>query len=341
VSAAAAVWAGTAALVCYVVVSGIRGSAWTAALKDVLILGVAIGIGVYLPTHYFGGVGPMFTAIERAKPGFLTLPGAGMSLSWFISTVVLSSLGLFMWPHTFASAYTARSDGAFRRNAVLLPLYQLVILFVFLAGFAALLVVPGLTGADADLSLLRIAARTFSPWMVGVIGAAGLLTALVPGSMLLISAATIVAQNVYRPLVPTASERNRALVARTSVPIIAVIAALFAEHGGQTIVTLLLLGYTIVTQLAPALLAAFGRVRWATPVGAIAGICAGEATAVYLSLTGASISTLTPSAPQMMKDLNIGVIALAVNVVVLMVVSLTMGRPTMIVTPGSAALDAA
>src|SRR5690348_3835339 len=46
VAPSVAVWAGAAALVFYVVISGVRGSAWTSALKDVMILGVAVGIGI-------------------------------------------------------------------------------------------------------------------------------------------------------------------------------------------------------------------------------------------------------------------------------------------------------
>ena len=88
-------------------------------------------------------IGAMFRAIEQAKPGFLTLPQTGMSPAWFISTVLLTALGFYMWPQYFASVYTARNEDVFRKNAVMLPLYQLVILFVFFAGFAALLVVPG------------------------------------------------------------------------------------------------------------------------------------------------------------------------------------------------------
>ncbi|MEO6778241.1 MAG: sodium:solute symporter family protein, partial [Gemmatimonadaceae bacterium] len=64
-----AVWTSSVALVGYVVVSGVRGSAWTSALKDVMILAVAIGIGIYLPLHYFGGYREMFEAVERARPG--------------------------------------------------------------------------------------------------------------------------------------------------------------------------------------------------------------------------------------------------------------------------------
>ena len=44
----------------YVMTSGIRGAAWTAAVKDVLTLGVVVFIGLYLPSHYFGGIGAMF-----------------------------------------------------------------------------------------------------------------------------------------------------------------------------------------------------------------------------------------------------------------------------------------
>ena len=56
---------------------------------------------------------------------------------------------MFTWPQFFDGIYTSRSDAPFRWNAVVLPLYQLVVLFVCFIGFAATLVVPGLVGADA------------------------------------------------------------------------------------------------------------------------------------------------------------------------------------------------
>ncbi len=155
ISATQAVWAGSLVLVMYVVVSGVRGSAWTAVLKDIMILGVALVLGTYLPAHLHGGFSAMFAQIDRVHPGLLTLPRTGMSPAWFISTVLLTTLGFYMWPHTFGSCYTARNENVFRRNAVLMPLYQLVLLFVFFTGFAALLEVPGLTG---DVGRLVVAA---------------------------------------------------------------------------------------------------------------------------------------------------------------------------------------
>ncbi|MGH7634923.1 MAG: sodium:solute symporter family protein, partial [Gemmatimonadaceae bacterium] len=274
----AAAWAGGAALVVFVVSSGVRGSAWTSVLKDVMILSTAVFLGVYLPIHYYGGYGAMFAAIETANPTFFVLPASGLSPSWFISTVLLTGLGFYMWPHSFASVYTAKSEDVFRKNAMVLPLYQLVVLFVFFAGFAAVLVVPGLKGSDADLSLLRISRDTFGAPMLGLIGAAGLLTALVPGSMILISAATILAQNVYRPLTKGVSDRHVSVLARAMVPLIALVAVVLTLRGGSAIVNLLLMGYNLVTQLFPAVILSLGQRPVATAAGAFAGIVAGEAT---------------------------------------------------------------
>ncbi|MGH7655671.1 MAG: sodium:solute symporter family transporter, partial [Gemmatimonadaceae bacterium] len=75
----AAAWAGGAALVVFVVSSGVRGSAWTSVLKDVMILSTAVFLGVYLPIHYYGGYGAMFAAIETANPTFFVLPASGLS----------------------------------------------------------------------------------------------------------------------------------------------------------------------------------------------------------------------------------------------------------------------
>ena len=320
-SVAQAVWISVTVLVAYVVISGVHGSAWTAVVKDIMILGVAVGLGLYLPWHYYGGYGPMFEAIERAKPGFLTLPAHGMSPSWFVSTVLLSALGFYMWPHGFASAYTARSEDVFRKNAVVMPLYQLVLLFVFFVGFAAILKVPGLAGADADLSLLRISKLTFSPFLVGLIGAAGLLTALVPGSMILLTAATILAKNVYRPLAPRTDERTIGRLARALVPVVALVAVFFTLRGGAAIVPLLLLGYNFVTQLFPALILSLPEEPLATPMGSMAGILVGIATIAWSSLSGVTLVKLFPSWPAVITDLNIGIVALVANFVVVVAVS--------------------
>lgn len=317
----AAIWIGVLAVTVYVMISGIHGSAWTAVVKDIMILVVAVFLGIYLPFHYYGGIQSMFEAVEQAKPGFLTLPDKGMSISWFISTVLLTALGFYMWPHTFGSIYSAKSANVFRKNAIVLPIYQLVLLFVFFVGFAAILQVPGLQGSDADLALLKLSVQTFDPWVVGLIGAAGLLTAMVPGSMILMTASTLLAKNVYQVIVPSATDEQVAKLAKYLVPIIALVSLYFTFRGGDTIVALLLMGYSLVTQLFPSFVLSLTKQNFVTKQGAFAGILAGVATVAYINLSGSSVGTMFPSLPQAVQDLNVGIVALIVNTVVTVVVS--------------------
>jgi SSS family solute:Na+ symporter len=322
ISSTVAVWIGALVVTAYVILSGVRGSAWNSVVKDILILSVVLVLGIYLPIHLYGGIGQMFHAIDVAKPGFLTFPAKGSSVSWFQSTVLLTALGFFMWPHTFGSVYTAKDERIFRRNAIILPVYQLILLFVFFVGFAATLKVPGLKGGDIDLSLFRLSIQSFDPWVVGVIGAAGVLTALVPGSMILTAASTLIANDIYRGAInKQASDALVGRMARWLVPVVALVAIGFTLHGGDTIVALLLMGYSFVTQLFPALIASLMKRRRATKQGAMCGIVAGVAVVVVTTVMHLTIGQMFPFLPDALKDVNIGFLALALNIVVLVVVS--------------------
>src|SRR6202022_1708754 len=169
----------------------------------------AVSIGIGIPYILFGGIGPMFAAFVYSRPAHLTMPGATANLghTWFITTVLLTSLGGYMWPHAFGAAFTAKSGDTLRRNAVVMPLYTLTLAFVFFGGFTAVLVVPGLP--NGDLSLLTIARQSFPAWFLGVIGGAGALTAMVPAAIFLLTAATLFAKNFYRPIFAPAMTDNQ------------------------------------------------------------------------------------------------------------------------------------
>lgn len=322
ISMSTAVWLGAISLTIYVMISGIHGSAWIAVIKDIMMIIIIAFLGIYLPIHYFGGLQPMFEAINSAKPGFLKLPDQGLSVSWFISTVILLVFGFYMWPQVFSAVYTARSGKTFRKNAIISPLYTLMLLFVFFVGFAAILKVPGLQGADADLSLLRLAIQTFDPWFIGIIGAAGMLTALVPGSMLLMSVSTLLAKNVYKGLFPGVSDKNVMKLAKCLVPVIALVSVYFTLNGGETMSALILMGYSLITQLFPSLLFSLKQNNMITKYGAISGIISGLAIVTYITISQSTIGTLLPFLPQAAKDLNVGIIALFVNFIVMITVSL-------------------
>lgn len=320
ISSTLAIWIGMIVVTIYVMTSGIHGSAWTAVAKDALILIVVLFLGIYLPIHYYGGFQPMFESIQSAKPGFLVLPDQGQSPYWFVTTILLTALGFYMWPHSFGSIYSAQNEKVFRKNAIIMPLYQLILVFVFFVGFAAILKVPHLN--DPDMALLALSGKTFSPWIVGVIGAAGVLTALVPGSMLLMTAATLLSKNIYKVFNPKVTDAQVSRTAKYLVPVFALVSLYFTFQGGKTIVALLLMGYSLVTQLFPTMIFSLMKNNFVTKAGAFGGIIAGVVTVAYISLSGSTVGTLFPFLPQAIQDFNVGIIAMIVNVIVLVIVSL-------------------
>lgn len=330
ISNAVGVVIGAVVVVVYVIVSGVRGSAWTAVAKDIMILAVVLFLGIFLPIHLYGGIGAMFEQIAKAKPGFLTFPATGQSVWWFVSTVLLTALGFFMWPQALASCYTAKEAKVFRKNAIALPIYQLILLFVYFVGFAAVLKIPGLKGAATNLALFKLVVATLPPWVVGIVGAAGVLTALVPGSMLTMTAGTLISRNLYGAFNPNASNDQIVFLAKCLVPVVMAIAVYFTLIGNSTIVTLLLVGYSFVTQMFPALIASLFPNTGATKQGAMAGIAVGVVVAAWLTFSHASVGTLLPFLPQPMKDFNVGIIALIANVVVLIVVSAATRRSAVV-----------
>lgn len=316
-----AVWIGVIAVTVFVTLSGIHGSAWTAVLKDILLLIVILFLGIYLPYHYYGGIKPMFETLDAAKPEFLLLPKEGYSLSWYISTCLTIGLGQYMWPQCFGASLSSKDVKTLRKNAAILPLYQIILVFILFIGFTALLQIPNLQGADTDLALFKIAKATFDPWVVGVIGAAGILTALVPCSMLLLTASTILSKNIYKAIKPDTTDAQIGRLTRLFVPIVALIALFFTFYGGNSIIALLIMAYSFVLQLFPPLFCSLWKRNPVTKLGASAGIIAGVVMVAYVTLTNANMGTFFPHAPQFIKDLDIGIAAIIVNIVVMITVS--------------------
>ena len=305
-----------ALIVVFVLISGVRAVAWVAVLKDALMIIAALSVGIGIPYIHFGGIGPMFQALKNARPSHLTMPGSTTTLthSWYVSTVLLTSLGFYMWPHMFGAIFTARSENTLRRNAVVMPLYTITLAFIFFAGFAAVLVVPRL--ADGDLSLLTVVQKSFPPWFLGVIGGSGALTAMVPASILLLSAATLFAKNFCRPmLAPSLSDDQVGRLARIMVIVLSVVAVYFAIHSSATIVALLLVGYAGVTQFFPGVVLGLYWKR-ASTIAVFAGIITGVAVVAGLMLTK----------HDPVFGLNAGFLALCANFLVTVLLSLA-SRP--------------
>jgi SSS family solute:Na+ symporter len=296
----------------FVYTSGIKGAAWVAIIKDVLMV-LAVGIvGIGVPLIYFGSFGKMFRALIQQHPHHLVLPGATahMSVGWVMSTVLLTGLGFYMWPHVFGSAFSAKSAKIIKRNAVIMPFYQIPILLVFMVGFTALLVIPGLE--NGDMAFLELVNKTYPSWFMGFVGAAGAVTAMVPSAILVLFAATLLAKNVYQSgFRPQASEEKVMSLSRFMVLAVTTLALVFAIFLPNELVPLLIFGYDGVSQFFPGVVLGLFWKR-VTKAGVFSGLLTGVAVVILLVLGG--------------KDpflgMNAGFVGLVVNSVITLGVSL-------------------
>ena len=300
-------------IIAFVFVTGLRGTAWASIIKDALVIGALLFVGLAIPLQFFGSPATLFDQVLRAHPehlmlGALTAPKGSL---WYVSTVLLTGLGFFSGPQSIAAIFSAKDENVLRRNAMLLPIYQLIMLLIFFAGFSALLIVPGLKGPAADQSFLAVVSRYYPAWVLGFVTGTGALCALVPSTALLLSSASIVAKNIVGDLMQVGlDEAGRLRITRLMVVALGLLSLGLWLAYRTTLVDLLLLTYNGISQFMPAY--AFGAFwKRTTTAGVTAGIVTGIVIALSLAGTG--------NAP---FGLNPGFIGLTANVLVLVGVSL-------------------
>jgi SSS family solute:Na+ symporter len=282
----------------FVLVSGLRGSAWVSVLKDSLVILTIVFLAVYLPLKLFGSHGNLFERIRTERPEWLTLPGnesPGLGVLWFMSTCILNGVAFTVFPSFVAGYLGSKSANTIRRNAIFLPMYSLLLLVPVMLGMAAMFVVPNLE--TNDLALLAMVTRELPAWLVGIIGVAGALSAIVPMAVFMLCIGTLWGAKSVR-------------TARTVV-----VASGLAALGGalllpDALVRLSVLSYEGIAQLVPALI---GGLLWRrmTVQGALAGLLVGEAIVVPLALSG----------NDPFLGINAGLLGLVANIVVNVIVS--------------------
>ena len=298
----------------YVLSSGVSAVGWTNTFQGVVMLIIAWALGIYLPYHLYGGVGPMFEQIMAERPELLSLPGltgSGEPWSWggYSTAILASAIGVTMWPHLFMKAYTARSDKIIRRTVILFPTFQLFLIPVFLIGFAGVLFPESPDQADFILPFLVLRSE-LPALVVGLFCAGALSASMSTGDALLHGAASVVVEDGVQPFCKLSDKAQRLLM-RILVVLVGAVAYLFALVEGFSLVDLLLASYGIICQYMPAMLAALYW-RRATTAGVVSGLLVGSAVSVFFFL----MPELKP------LGMHEGILGLIVHIPVLLVVSL-------------------
>ncbi|MCX4550910.1 sodium:solute symporter family protein [Streptomyces sp. NBC_01387] len=300
----------------FVVVSGLKGSAWVSVLKDALVIGTLAFLACYVPLHYFDGYGPFLDRLVTEKSDWLTFPGhgdSGLGQAWYVTTSLLNSLTVVIFPTTVAGYLGARNAEVLRKNAVWLPAYNLLLFVPMFLGLAALFVVPHLTGAESNLALFKLVTDSLPAWAVGIIGVAAALSSIVPMAIFMLVIGTMWGRSVLS-LVPRWRERQKG-ASQVVVVVAGALALLLTYTAPNTLVRLSLISYEGMAQLLPMLL--LGLVwRRLTLLGAGSGLVVGVAV----------VCAFVFSDHDPVWGVNAGIVALAANLVVALAVTYA-GRP--------------
>ncbi len=305
----------------FVFLSGLKGVAATAVVKDVMMIGAMLFFGLYLPYHYCGGIGEMFSQIEAMKPGFITFPGGTNNLDvvWAMSTLLVTAVGFYMWPHFSTNTFSAKDPDVPKHNAVWLPVCHLFLIFPMLVGFTAVLVYADNPLPVADMAFLYLVKDTFPTWVLGILGGAGALACMIPAADLLLSTSLLISRNIYikglRRGDESLSPEHMKGVARYLILVLTAVALYLSIFHANLLVNLLLTGYSGVTQFFPLLVLGMFW-KEASKKAAVCGLVVGEFLVFYLML-----NKMDPLAV-FGGHFNAGFVALVANVIVFIVVSL-------------------
>ncbi|KEO84937.1 sodium:solute symporter family protein [Tumebacillus flagellatus] len=259
----------------YTFFSGIKGPTYTAVIKDILIWVVMLFLVVSLPMMHFGSWGSMIDTISQKAPKMLTIPTSGpKSYLWFTTASLVSALALFMWAHAATGVFTSKSANALRKNAILLPLYNVVLILVIFLGLLAKMVLPANT--DAKFALLELVRVSYGGWTQGVVYATIALASLIPCSIMAIGASNLFANNIYRDMInPNVSPKKLTLFTRSMVFVVIGLALICGLMFPTALVSLQLLGVSGMVQIFPAIVFSLfwkTQTREATIAGLLVGL---------------------------------------------------------------------
>jgi len=286
----------------YTFFSGIKGPTYTAIIKDILVWVIMLFLVVSIPIIHFGSWGSMIDKLVTETPELLTISTTGeRGLPWFFTASLISGLALFMWAHAITGVFTAKSADTLRKNAIFLPLYNIVLILVIFLGFAAFLVLP--EGSDPRFALLNLIQVSYGGVVQGLAYSTIALASLIPCSIMAIGASNLFANNIYRDFInPDVKPAKLLMITRSMVFVVIGLALVFGMLFPTALVSLQLLGVSGMVQIFPAIVFSLfwrNQSKEATTIGLIVGLlvtgivyATGNTYGIYEGFWGLSANVL-------------------------------------------------
>ncbi|MEV4254651.1 monocarboxylate uptake permease MctP [Spirillospora sp. NPDC049652] len=330
-------------LAAYTYQSGLRAPALIAFVKDALIYIVIIVAVLYIPSKV-GGWGNIFDTAQ-AKFAKSPAPSDGVLLDGtnqlnYAMLALGSALALFLYPHSITGVLASKNRDVIKRNMAALPAYSFVLGLIALLGYMAIAggVKPLTSDGKPDTNTVVpvLFDKMFPDWFAGVAFAAVGIGALVPAAIMSIAAANLFTRNIYKEFFhKDATDKQEAVVSKlvsllVKVGAVVCILALDPEFS----IDLQLIGGVIILQTLPSV--GLGLVtNWFHRGGLIAGWLAGMAAGLWMLYEipnpakgkehfGGSAYKLSELGLDTKMTMYVGILAVLVNLVVAVVVSLVL-----------------
>jgi SSS family solute:Na+ symporter len=314
-------------LALYTYSAGLRAPALIAFVKDIMIY-IVVLVAVVLVPMKLGGYGSVFSAARdafTAKGGATGLTLKPQQILPFATLALGSALAAFMYPHTLTGIFAAKNADTIRKNAVFLPAYTVLLGLIALLGFmgyAAHLSVK--SNNDVVPALFN---ALFPSWFAGFAFAAIAIGALVPAAVMSIGAANLFTRNFWKAYVnPQVDPAGEAKVAK--------IVSLVVKFGALVFILLLptkfaldlqLLGGLWILQTFPAVVfGLFTQKLRAAPL--LAGWAVGMAGGTWVAFADGIKPVHSLVIGGDTYTVYTGLLALAANVVVALVLQAIMGQ---------------
>ncbi len=304
-------------------IAGLRSIAWTDAFQSVVMMVSAVLLLALIMSE-LGGMKMFLSRFEANHADLLTVPaGSGMwNLNMFIG---LSLPWLFFCisnPQVSQRFFIPESVKAMRQMMGGFLVFGFIYtLIAVLWGLGARMLVPGLD--NADMATPTLLAMPFVPKALALVAMIGIVAAAVSTiDSILLTLSSVWARDIYRGVLnPGASEAKELRVGQWVIPVMAVIALIFAWQASTRsgldfmIAPLSAAASAGLLMVVPSI---FGAFYWrrATAAGSLVSIVSGAVLVLVLQVTGAKPLGWWP-----------GVWGLIVCTIVFLVVSLITRAP--------------
>jgi len=268
----------------FTIIAGLRSVVWTDAFQALIMI-ITATLVVLIVISRLGGFGTFFETLSTEHPGSLAVPGSGyFSFPVFLSLTLPWIFFSISNPQVSQRLFIPKSFQSLRTMLIGFLLFGFIYtLIAILWGFSARIQFPNLD--NPDLATPTLLASDLVPPILALIVMIGIMAAAISTiDSIILTLSSMVARDVYGNTKKRPSDKHQLKFGKIVIPIISVLAYLFAQLQFDLIAVLSVSTSAGLLVIVPAYIASFFWKR-GTAAGVIASVVISGAFVAYLELT--------------------------------------------------------